>query len=182
MGEHTIDTRHGPIEIRTIRADEVAAYRGLRLEALRDHPEAFGHDYEAALAEGPGYWEDRVQKNLGGESAALFVAGAGQELAGMAGIFREQGAKLRHNAFIWGVYVRPAQRGARLADALIGACLEWARARELRTVRLAVNATNGPAIAAYLRCGFSVYGVEAEVIHHNGVYYDELLMACRLTR
>jgi RimJ/RimL family protein N-acetyltransferase len=99
----------------------------------------------------------------------------------MAGIARDEAVKMRHNAMIWGMYVRPAWRGARLAGALIDACLAWAGRQRLRVVKLAVVTTNAPAIRCYLRCGFSVYGVDAEVIHHNGVYYDELLMARRIS-
>ena len=45
---------------------------------------------------------------------------------------------------------------------------------------VSVTATNGPAISLYLRCGFSVYGVDPEITCVNGVYYDELMMARRL--
>jgi RimJ/RimL family protein N-acetyltransferase len=43
-----------------------------------------------------------------------------------------------------------------------------------------VVTTNAPAIRCYARHGFTVYGVEPEVIFANGVYYDELLMLRRL--
>jgi RimJ/RimL family protein N-acetyltransferase len=33
------------------------------------------------------------------------------------------------------------------------------------------------AIRCYNRCGFTVYGVEPQAIRHDGVMYDELLMA-----
>jgi L-amino acid N-acyltransferase YncA len=77
---------------------------------------------------------------------------------------------------VWGVYVRAAWRGRRVADRLIEACIEWARPHGVRVAKLAVITSNAAAIRCYLRCGFSVYGVEPQVIHVDGVYHDELLM------
>jgi RimJ/RimL family protein N-acetyltransferase len=56
----------------------------------------------------------------------------------------------------------------------------WARAQQLRLVTLSVVTTNAAAIRCYVRCGFSVYGMDPEVIYHDGVYYDELLMVHKL--
>jgi len=47
----------------------------------------------------------------------------------------------------------------------------------LAIVKLGVVTTNTPAIRCYARCGFTVYGVEPQVIHYEDVLYDELLMA-----
>jgi len=35
------------MEIRQLSSEDAALYKVLRLEALRNHPEAFGSDYEA---------------------------------------------------------------------------------------------------------------------------------------
>jgi RimJ/RimL family protein N-acetyltransferase len=40
--------------------------------------------------------------------------------------------------------------------------------------------TNTSAIRLYLRHSFAVYGVEREALFVDGVYHDELLMACSL--
>jgi RimJ/RimL family protein N-acetyltransferase len=56
----------------------------------------------------------------------------------------------------------------------------YARTLGMRLVQLGVVTTNASAIRLYLRCGFTVYGVEPESIQHNGIYYDELLMARKL--
>jgi RimJ/RimL family protein N-acetyltransferase len=79
-----------------------------------------------------------------------------------------------------GVYVNSEWRGMGIIDALIEACVDLAKAQQVRVVKLGVVATNTGAIRVYTRSGFSVYGIEPEVIYHNGVYYDELLMARRI--
>jgi ribosomal protein S18 acetylase RimI-like enzyme len=98
----------------------------------------------------------------------------------MAGIRREQGSKERHGATIWGVYVRPELRGKRVADALLAACLAWAEAQALRIARLSVVANNAGAIRLYLRHGFTIYGVDPDVLAVGDGFVDELLLARRL--
>ena len=176
----TIDTPYGPVTIRPTREADVTDYRELRLEALRTHPEAFGAAYEESLARPIERWQQNVRDGAGTDLGVTYVAEAGGTLAGTTGIYRDAGAKMRHRATIWGVYVRPGWRGAGIADALIGACLGWAREKQSRLVTLSVVTTNAAAIRRYVRCGFSVYGMDPEVIYHDGVYYDELLMVHKL--
>jgi GNAT superfamily N-acetyltransferase len=176
----TIDTPRGPVTIRPTREDDTIAYRELRLEALRTHPEAFGADYAESLARPIERWQQNVRDGAGADLGVTYVAEAGGALAGMTGIYRDSGLKMRHCGNIWGVYVRPEWRGSGVADALIEACVAWARDKNLRHAKLSVVTTNAAAIRRYVRRGFSVYGVEPAVIYHNGVYYDELLMVRRL--
>ena len=98
----------------------------------------------------------------------------------MCGLFREHGPKLQHTGHVWGVYVRPAWRGLKIADALLDACESWAREHGVRVIRLAVVEGNTAARRCYERRGFNACGVAPEAIHHNGTYYDELLMAKRV--
>jgi ribosomal protein S18 acetylase RimI-like enzyme len=175
-----IDTPRGLVTIRPTREDDTVVYRELRLEALRTHPEAFGADYEESLGRPIERWQQNVRDGAGTELGITYVAEAAGALVGITGIYRDSGAKMQHRATIWGVYVRADWRGAGIADALIAACIDWARGRGLRLATLSVVTTNAAAIRCYVRCGFSVYGMEPEVIYHNGIYYDELLMVRRL--
>ncbi len=167
--------------VRPTRTSDAPAFRDLRLEALKRHPEAFGADYETCSAWPDAEWENRVERGAGDEHGITYVAESPNgALAGMTGVFRGDGPKARHGGLIWGVYVREAWRGRGVAEALLGACVDWAREHGLRLVKLAVVTTNAPAIRLYVRRGFSVYGVEPEVIFADGVYHDELLMVRRL--
>lgn len=181
MREHTISTPDGLVRIRPTRVEDAAAYRALRLDALRSHPEAFGADYTTNAERPFDYWQAMMQRGSGSESGVNFVAECDGALLGITVLAREEAPKVRHNANIYSVYVSAAGRGVGIADALINACLDWAKDADLHLVKLAVVATNVAAIRLYLRCGFTIYGVDPDAILWNGRYYDELMMVRRLS-
>jgi RimJ/RimL family protein N-acetyltransferase len=156
------------------------AYQTLRLEALRHHQDAFMADYEQQAARSIEYWQESLFRNINSPSGVIYFAVVDQSLVAMMGIGRVVLPKQQHSANIWGVYIRPDWRGFRIADDLVAHGLDWARSQQIRVVKLGVMATNVGAVRCYLRCGFSVYGVEPEAILVDGVYHDELLMIRRL--
>jgi RimJ/RimL family protein N-acetyltransferase len=164
------------LRIRPFAMSDLPAFKALRLESLRAHPAAFGSDYDESLAKSDAEWEQFLRSSVDGREARLFLAEAADGLAGMTGVYRERGAKVRHSANLWGVYVRPPWRGRRLTDRLIDAALAWCADGGVRIVRLGVGTYNAPAIRCYRRCGFEVYGVLPEVIRVGDLYHDELLM------
>jgi RimJ/RimL family protein N-acetyltransferase len=168
------------VVIRNALPEDATSYRDLRLEALRNHPEAFWEDYEEQAALPTPFWQEQLRNVHDSSSSLIQLAVSDGTLVGMTAISRTESPKHRHVGVIWGVYVRPAWRGLRIANNLIASCLAWAQTQQLRVVKLAVSATNVAAIRCYLRCGFSVYGVDPEVIYYDGMYYDELLMARHL--
>jgi RimJ/RimL family protein N-acetyltransferase len=163
------------IIIRHAASSDVASFRELRLEALRNHPTAFMADYEETAARPNEHWQERLKIEKVHE--ALFFAERAGQLVGMTGIFRGSSKKNLHKATIAGVYVKPEWRGQHVAELMIGRCLDWARQRDIVIVYLGVMTANQPAISCYERCGFSVYGTEPKAICYNGIYYDEYLMA-----
>jgi RimJ/RimL family protein N-acetyltransferase len=180
MIEKTLTTPHGPVFIRPGQGADAPAYRELRLEALRLHPEAFGADYDHSARQPMTFWTDRLRST--GQGSAIYFAGHEDKLIGMCGIYRGSSAKTRHTAVIWGVYVQAAWRGLKLADELIASCLDWGQEQGVSVVKLAAVTTNVAAIRCYTRCGFTVYGVEPQALRHDGVMYDELLLARQAAR
>jgi RimJ/RimL family protein N-acetyltransferase len=162
------------ITIRPGQESDAPAYRKLRLEALRNHPEAFGSDLETNEKLPLSYWIDRLSAL--GSDAMIYFAVYDSDLIGMCGIVRENRTKTRHSAAIVSVYVRSQWRGQHIAESLIHHCLTWAQTQGITIVKLAVVTTNTAAIRCYARCGFTVYGIDPQVIYHDGVYYNELLM------
>ena len=169
-----LSTPHGEIKIRPARETDAPAFRELRLEALRLHPEAFASDYAGDEVKPLSHWETRLRTL--GEHDMIHFAVYKARLVGMCGIYRRDLPKIRHSATIWGVYVVSDRRGLHIAEGLINACADWGRKHGVTIVKLAVVTTNAPAISCYTRCGFSVYGLEPQVIYTDGVMYDELLM------
>jgi GNAT superfamily N-acetyltransferase len=170
----TLATAHESVTIRPAQAGDAPAYRELRLEALRSHPEAFTHDYDAYQEKPLSYWEERLRE-LNNENMMFFAVHENQ-LVGMCGILRGTSKKSQHNSLITGMYLQPAWRGHGIADALIEACIAWAEVLGTTVVRLAVVTTSTSAIHCYTRCGFTEYGIEPQMIYQDGVMYDELLM------
>ncbi len=163
------------ISIRPLTAADAAAFQALRLAALQDAPTAFASSYEEECTRPL----DKVAARLGpqpGESCVFgaFVDGA---LVGMVGLKRDEHIKLRHKAFVWGVYVAPTMRGHGIGQKLMEAALDHAASWPgLRQVYLGVNAVNQPAIRLYERMGFATYGREPACMIVNGEAIDELLM------
>ena len=164
-----------------IRAGEAAdaiPLSELRQEALRDNPSVFGSSYEFRENCTP-EWALKVLTDNPLESCN-FVAESEQELVGMTAIRRSHGHKIRHQANIGGVFVRPDWRGLGIVDGLFEACFDWARQHEIVILKLAVATANYPAFKAYERLGFRVFGTEPKAILYEGIYYDEYLMAKEL--
>ena len=172
-----LDTARGAVKIRPEEMVDATRLRTLRLEALLDAPVAFAADYERSEAEPVERWERRISEASQSQQSVIYVAEAGEQLIGMTGLGRGHWQKTEHGGVIWGVYVQPAWRGLHLAEALIEACIAWGRGLGMTVVKLGVTANNAPALRCYLRCGFTVYGVDPQAICYNGVMYDELLMA-----
>lgn len=169
-------TPKGDITIRAAVPDDAALLRELRIEALATHPQAFGSDVASAQARSVEWWVESIRNYAPENTGAIQVASWENQLIGMVGIVRETRPKTRHNGTMWGVFVKADWRGLRVADALVNACLTWAQTHGLLAVRLSVITTNTSAIRCYVRCGFSVYGVDPKVLFYDSVYYDELLM------
>jgi RimJ/RimL family protein N-acetyltransferase len=173
---------HNQIKIRACAQTDATAFRELRLEALRSHPEAFGADYTSNQQAPPSFWSERLSQNINSDGQCIFFAETADGLLGMAGIRRGDSPKTRHEGLIWGVYVRPSARGQQLAGRLIDACVDWAVQQQVHLIKLAVVTSNSAAIRCYVRSGFTVYGVDPQTICWEGRFYDELLMVKRLDR
>lgn len=174
----SLKTARGAIVVRQSNIADASNFRDLRLEALRANPTAFSMDYQRSFNYPAKYWEDSLA--MDDNESAIFFAEHDGHLIGMTGIARGRSPKTRHGADIWGVYVTSSWRGLHIAEELIRSGINWARAREIVILRLAVVATNKSAIRCYERCGFTTYGTEPRSLWYEGKFYDEYLMSLLL--
>ncbi|WP_416172443.1 GNAT family N-acetyltransferase [Achromobacter ruhlandii] len=164
--------------VRRLAPEDAPALRQLRLDALRETPEAFGSSYEE---EHTLTLEDIRGWIAPADDSAMFGVFAGDALAGIIGVARQRKLKMRHKAHVWSVYVAPPWRGRGLARLLMRAAIDHAAAmRGVRTVQLSVTANNAAACQLYASLGFEQYGHEQEALCVTGTLYDELLMALPL--
>ena len=161
------------MEIRRLASADAAAYRELRLAALRDSPEAFGSTFERESAQPLAWFRDRLGRG------PVFGAFRSSELVGTAGFVGREGEKEKHKGLLWGMYVRPDARNAGIGRQLIEAVIEYAR-RHVELIQLSVVSGNHQARRLYAGLGFVEYGVEKNSLKHRGHYYDEILMALDL--
>ena len=159
--------------VRRLLAPDATAFRDIRLEGLREHPDAFGSSLREEEARSLSWFEQALD---GG-----FVLGADLadgRLAGVAGLRFNQTDKTRHKAWLWGMYVRPQARGTGLASSLIAGIVAEARPKVEELV-LTVGSHNAPAIARYRSMGFEECGVEQRALKVGDVYVDDLMMSLR---
>jgi RimJ/RimL family protein N-acetyltransferase len=162
------------ILIRRLAPSEAAAYRGIRLDALRCSPEAFGSTFEAESARPIERFAERLS------NCTVFGAFRGDEIVGMAGFMGREGAKDAHKGMLWGMYVRADSRNAGVGRRLAETVIQFARER-VELLQLAVVRDNEPARRLYASLGFVEYGIERKALKQGGRYYDEILMAKELS-
>ncbi|WLD93934.1 GNAT family N-acetyltransferase [Alkalihalobacillus sp. AL-G] len=142
------------IEIRKLRPEDAAIYQTLRLEALKNYPEAFASSYEEEVDRDTAFIEKRFRDQ---NPDNQFIAGAfyGRELVGIAGFFLTLRQKLIHKGEIVSVYVSPHVQRKGVGFKLLQFVIEEARKIEsLEQILLTVETENAAAIRSYEKLGF----------------------------
>lgn len=157
------------LQVRRLDAADAAAFRRVRLNGLRLHPEAFGAS-----------WEEEASRPIERTAQALadgHVAGCEQDgvLVGVAGLRKGSSLKTRHRGMVWGMYVEPVARGLGVGERLMASIIETARA-DLEALTLTVTAQNAAALALYGKLGFVEYGRDRRALKIGDDYVDECLM------
>lgn len=174
-------TEH-PVRVARIAPAELSAYKALRDEALRLHPDAFDADIESEQARPPESYLGRL--GLGETLGGSFLLGAWQnrELIGMIGLERQPQQKLRHSAELNSMMVHPRHTGRGVGIQLVEAAVAEARkAIGLEQVIARVSTSSASAIRLYERAGFQGCGVLPHAIklydaHGQPRYHDKLTM------
>jgi ribosomal protein S18 acetylase RimI-like enzyme len=162
------------MEIRLLLAADAHACRQLRLEGLRDSPNAFASHYDDEVGIAVETVAQRLEPDADSVILGAFDNGS---LIGMVGIRREARKNVRHKAVLWGMYVTPTFRGRGIGRKLLERILERAvNMSGLRQVNLCVNTENASAIAMYRAAGFETFGVERAFLIVNGAPQDLIHM------
>lgn len=162
------------IVIRVFSANEVAAWRTIRLEALRNAPEAFGQTLEHAETQAMQHFEQTVSGSF-----PPFAAFEDNTPVDTAGFYILNGPKMSHRGVLWGMYVSPSHRRFGIGRKLISAIIGHARGR-VDQIHLHVVTTNTAAYNLYRRMGFVAYGIEPRALRYGGCDYDEAMMVLSL--
>jgi ribosomal protein S18 acetylase RimI-like enzyme len=161
-------TRPEP-EIRLLACADALAYRDIRLEGLRGHPEAFASTFEDERDRPLDRFKELIAQSR------IFGAVLQQKLVGVVGLRAHAEVKLRHKAMIWGMYVRQEARQYGVGERLINAVVAHAP-QHVEQIQLAVVTENEAARRLYVKAGFIAYGHQTNALKHGDRYYDDILM------
>jgi GNAT superfamily N-acetyltransferase len=134
---------------RVIEAD-AAKLRDIRLEALRDTPEAFGTTYDEALA-----WSNRQWRFMARDRNFYFALREGRVVGMASGGYNDRSPGTH---WLYGMYVTPEARGSAAAGTLVDAVADWARGEGGRELYLHVTDRVARARAFYEKAGFHPTG------------------------
>ncbi|WP_339317237.1 GNAT family protein [Paenibacillus sp. FSL R10-2734] len=167
------------MDVRLLNSTDAEIYRNIRLQSLREHPEAFLSSYEAEK-EMP-IETTRSRLNLSEERFTLGGFTENGELVGVVTFIRESRSKIQHKGNVVGMYVDQKVRGQRVGQALMKELIT--RAAELpglEILNLSVVSSNIPAKRLYESLGFTLYGTERNAMKLEDSYLDEDFMSLAL--
>lgn len=160
------------MKVRRLTGEDAEEYWELRLEALKNNPEAFGTSYEEVIQrEDP---IERVKYNFKVKGNYTFGAFEGDKLIGMVTLAQEISTKMKHRANIFAMYVSPLGRRKGAGKSLMEQAIKQAReTNEIEKINLSVVSSNESAKNLYLQLGFKVFGTEEMALKERDVYYEE---------
>ena len=144
--------------VRRLNVGEADLYRSVRLESLRESPEAFSSTYESALSRTEDSWQAQADGSASGRDRATFLVLAGQPI-GLGALYRDQDRP--NEGELIQVWVSPEARGGKVAADLMNAIFDWAASNGFETIRAEVTRNNSRALRFYEKCGFAREGPDS---------------------
>ena len=158
------------MSVRILTRADAAAFRELRLRALKEHADAFTSSYEEDVQKPMAATEER----LDARDNTFWGAFVDGRLQGIVGLTREPRRKNAHKAVIVAMYVAPESGRRGLGRALLQAVIDHARSvAGLEQLVLTVTRDNNVAAELYRTTGFMTFGVEPRAIKVAGEYFDK---------
>ena len=159
------------MKIRKLTASDALIFQEIRLQAVKEAPEAFGGTFEEERENSLSMYEDRLDS--GAENLILAVFDDSNDVRGMLGLFRHHKIKRKHQVHLWGTYVDSGFRGKGAAQLLIQQSIDCAKLMEgVEQIRIGVVTKNISAKKLYESFGFKTYGVEPKAFKLGNKYYD----------
>ena len=161
---------------RPFEQDEWQAYRDLRLEALKSHPEFFSSTYAKEKDFEEGEW----QRRIGSEDCIVFGLFANDEAIGCIGVYAEK--EDPETSHLWGTYIKPEYRGLGLSGPLYQTLIAYAKSRKAwKRVVVSHRKSNAASGAASKLNGFQYTHTESTA-WPDGKTEDQLFYELKLAR
>jgi GNAT superfamily N-acetyltransferase len=136
--------------VRHCERDDWCALKSIRLEALRDTPDAYGWTLATALAFSDDQWRSMTVHQ------GYFLVERDGVVVGMAAGGYHDDRPGEH--WLFAMYVTPTARGSGAATALVDAVVAWARGERAAALYLDVTTSLARARAFYRKVGFETTG------------------------
>jgi RimJ/RimL family protein N-acetyltransferase len=137
--------------IRRLNPGEAEIYRIVRLDSLRESPEAFSSTYQAALDRTHESWLSQCDASASGRDRATFIVLADRPI-GVAALYRDD--EVPTEGELLQVWVCPSSRGGGIATELIDTVVKWAGSNGFEAIKAEVTSGNLRALKFYERYGF----------------------------
>lgn len=136
--------------MRVLDEAEWHIYRRIRLSSLESDPEAFAAGLDEEQEYDEELWRARMRRSR------RLLAERGEDEVGVASVgqARDEDGMAEGVAELFGMWVRPQDRGTNVAAELVTAAASQARRDGFRQLRLWVSTDNGRAIGFYSGYGF----------------------------
>lgn len=165
------------MDIRLIRVEDAARF--LELRKALDHETRFMMLEPDERTTTPEEQRQAIEKLLADGHNAIFVADAGDRLAGYISLYRGAYRRNRHCGEIV-IGIRQPFTGQGLGARLFEALIDWARREGLHRLELTVMRPNERAVRLYQKVGFAIEGVRRDSLCIDGAYVDEYSMSLLL--
>ncbi|MBP3949552.1 GNAT family N-acetyltransferase [Bacillus suaedae] len=149
---------------------QVEQFRNLRLEGLKETPNAFAASVEEEEQQPLAFFEAKLRKS------DFYGVLENNTLLGMISLTRSSMKKMSHKASLGGFYVGRSARGQGIGKQLLIYALEKAREQGIELVHLVVSVKNPKAKKLYQSLGFEVFAYEKKALKIGIDYIDEEYM------
>ncbi len=148
------------MQIRNLTTADAEAFRDIRAEMCRLHPEAFHQTPEEVRGMTEEQLHDWVAPRDTFPEKFILAAFENERILATVGFRREELAKERHRGLIWSVYVRAEARGRGLSKQLMEQVItECRKMAGLEMLFLTVALTQTQARTLYTSLGFYTNGL-----------------------
>ncbi|MBF9043701.1 GNAT family N-acetyltransferase [Rhodobacterales bacterium HKCCE4037] len=160
----------GPDGLRRLGPGDWRAFRDVRLEMLLNAPRSFGSTHADWAKKAP----DEIMNWL--ETIHLWAEIGDGRVLSCAGWSAGLGAVVSHRGTVIAVYTRPEVRGRGLANSVLAALEDDARAHGVTQLELSVGLDNAAAQATYEGCGYRRMGTIPDALNYSGNLVDQYEM------